>query len=72
MPTEQQIHKDLEEQLVKAHQAVDQYVSSCKTLQDFLIDIEDGVEKELQQLEHNFISELQGNYNKIQNSFMQF
>ena len=72
MPTEQQIHQDLEEQLVKAHTATDGFVAQCKQLQDILIDIEDGVEKELQQLEHNFIAELQGNYSKIQGSFMQF
>jgi hypothetical protein len=38
----------LEQQLVKAHKAIEEYVASCKTLQDILIDIEDGVEKELQ------------------------
>ena len=65
MPTEQQIHQDLEEQLVKAHTATDGFVAQCKQLQDILIDIEDGVEKELQMLEHNFITELQGNYSKI-------
>ena len=72
MTTEQQIHYHLEAQLVKAHTATDGFVAQCKQLQDILIDIEDGVEKELQQLEHNFIAELQGNYSKIQGSFMQF
>jgi hypothetical protein len=26
MPTEQQIHQELEEQLIKAHQAIDQFI----------------------------------------------
>ena len=72
MPTEDQIHQELGEQIKVAQVAIDGYVAQCKSLQDILIDIEDGVEKELQHLEHNFIAELRGNYDKIQSSFTLF
>ena len=69
MPTEDQIEKEIQSQLFKTIQAFEDFKGSCELSRDNLLEAEEGIENELVGLESNLISELQGNYSRIQISF---